>query len=261
MTNIQSISHAGASERLASLFGVLAGLGGLLHGIGEVLQGNVSPDAIFIESWKQGPVAEHMGGDPGLTILPNMLATGILAILLSLSLIIWSACFVKRKHGGLILLLLSICLLLLGGGVGPPVLGILAGIGGLQIHASHTWWRRRIPAGFRNFLSRLWPWIFGICAMNGLFLIIGHMILVFLFDVSNASLFLYSFYFAVVSMVACILTGIPYDINRNSEIKKQSFRHSRPPGRIVHPFRRDSQTGNHPDSPGSIENQPFRELK
>ncbi|MGB7296919.1 MAG: hypothetical protein WBC70_15145 [Candidatus Aminicenantales bacterium] len=189
---------------------------GILHGVGEVLQGNVAPEGIIIESWTRGPLAEHMGGDPGMTIVPNLLVTGILTLIFSLAVIVWSAAFLERKRGGLVLLLLSVGMLLVGGGFGPPTLAILAGVGGLGIHARHTWWRKHVPGGARRFLAKLWPWIFGVCAVNGIFLVIGHVIPVFFLGVRNAALFTGSFFVAVVTLLLSILTGIAYDIERKN---------------------------------------------
>lgn len=116
-----------AARVAASTFGVLAGLGGMTHSVGETLQGNVAPGGIFIDSWTRGPIATNMGGEPGITVLPNLLLTGILTILVSLAVIDWSMAFVRRKCGGAVLILLSVAMLLVGGGVGPPVIGVLAG--------------------------------------------------------------------------------------------------------------------------------------
>jgi hypothetical protein len=63
-----------------------------------------------------------------MSLIQNFLITGILAILVSLVVITWSAIFIQRKKGGLILIFLSILLLLVGGGFIPPVFGIIAGV-------------------------------------------------------------------------------------------------------------------------------------
>lgn len=200
------------AKAVAAIFGVLAGIGGMLHGIGEILQGNVAPTGLIIESWAVGPIAEHMDGDPAFTIVPNILITGILAITVSLAVIVWSVAFLERKRGGLILLLLSLILFLLGGGFGPPTLGILAGVAGLGIHASHAWFSSWLPMNLRTYLALSWPWIFTITVVNGIFLIVGHIILVFLFGFANADLFLFSFFFAVFSLILSMLTGVAYKI-------------------------------------------------
>lgn len=125
MQHRSTSSKTSAARLTASIFGVLAALGGIRHGIGEVLQGNVPAGGIIIESWTQGPLAATMGGEPGMTIVPNMLATGILGLIVSSVLVVWAAAFVQRKNGGRILILLSVAMLLLGGGFGPPIIGIL----------------------------------------------------------------------------------------------------------------------------------------
>lgn len=208
-----------AARLVASIFGVLSGLGGVTHGIGEILQGNVAPDGIWIYSWTQGPVATNMGGEPGITIVPNLLVIGILTVIVSLAVIVWSIAFVQRKRGGLFLLLLSIAMLLVGGGVGPPIIGILAGVAGLGINASHTWWRKHLRTNLRRFLATLWPWIFGIAVINGVFLMVGSVILVYFFDLNNPDLFTNSFFFAVVSLLLMIFTERAYDIQRHQEMQ------------------------------------------
>ena len=218
MEGKNTLTTFSAAKATASIFGILAGLGGLTHGIGEVLQGNVAPDGIWIYSWTQGPIATNMGGEPGITIIPNLLVTGILTIIVSLIAIIWAAAFVQRKNGGLVLILLSVVMLLVGGGVGPPIIGILAGVAGLGINAPLTWWRKHLSVNLRRFLGTLWPWIFGIAVINGVFLVIGSLILVYFFDLNNPDLFTNSFFFAVASLLLMIFTGRAYDIQKGQEM-------------------------------------------
>jgi hypothetical protein len=93
----------GATRLLASTFGVHAGLGGIRHGIGDILQGNVAPGGIVIESWTEGPIATNMGGEPGMSVVPNLLVTGLLALVASSAVVVWAALFVQRHNGGWIL--------------------------------------------------------------------------------------------------------------------------------------------------------------
>ena len=161
-----------AARRTGTLFGVLAGLGGITHGIGEVLQGNVKPNGLIIDSWTQGPIATNMGGEPGMTVVPNLRLTGILTILVSLAVIV-TASRLRDRRGGRALLLLSTLMMLVGGGFGPPVLGILAGVAGTGIDKPPAWGEtRRAPAVARR-LGPLWPWIYALTAANGIFLVVG----------------------------------------------------------------------------------------
>jgi len=110
-----------------------------------------------------------MGGKPAMTIVPNLLVTGILTIVVSQAFIVWSVAFVQKKNGGLIQIPLSTAMLLVGGGFSPPIIGVLAGLAGLGINTPYNWWRTHLPAGFRRFLARLWPWIFGVCSTSVVF--------------------------------------------------------------------------------------------
>lgn len=71
-----ALTNVSALRIVASVFGFLAGLGGITHGIGEILQGNVAPGGIIIPSWTQGPIANSMGGDPAMTLIPNLTELG-----------------------------------------------------------------------------------------------------------------------------------------------------------------------------------------
>ncbi len=200
----------GAARGTAGVFGVLAGLGGLTHGIGEVLQGNVRPDGIIIDSWTQGPIATNMGGEPGMTILPNLMVTGVFTIIVSLAIVIWST-RVRRKRDGVILLVQSMLMLLVGGGFGPPIIGLLAGVAGWGVEAPSRWWNRRLSIPVQRAVATLWPWIFGITVVNGVFLVVGSVILVYGFDLNNPDLFTNSFFFSVPSLLLTIMTGRVYD--------------------------------------------------
>lgn len=63
-----------------------------------------------------------------MTLVQNFRITGIFAILVSLVVMAWSAMFMQRKNGGLTLSLLSIFMLLVGGGFIPPLFGIIAAV-------------------------------------------------------------------------------------------------------------------------------------
>jgi hypothetical protein len=89
-----------------------------------------------------------------MSILPNFLLTGILAMLLSVALIVWAGWFAQRKHGGWVQMALSVLLLLFGGGFFPPIIAFVGGLAGTQIN--------RLLAGqptrLTRFAAKLWPW-------------------------------------------------------------------------------------------------------
>jgi len=144
----------------ASGLGVSAGIAGIEHGYFEVLQGNVRPEGLMIVSIGPPCQPELVWNkcEPAMTIIPNFLITGILAIILGLITIVWSLAFVQRKQGGLVLILLSIGLLLFGGGLFPPLIGIIAGLVGTRINKPLIWTRDHLPNTLSRWLAKLYPW-------------------------------------------------------------------------------------------------------
>jgi hypothetical protein len=146
-----------ATRAAAVWLGVVAGIAGLEHGYFEILQGNTHPASLMFPSMGPpcAPATAWNACEPALTILPNLLAAGILTVLFGLVILIWSAAFVQRKHGGLVLMLSSLALLLVGGGVFPPLIGIVGSAAGSRIN-------RPLPSGpaggLLRFAAKLWPW-------------------------------------------------------------------------------------------------------
>ena len=217
MKNRAVVNKLSGAIMVATLFGVLAGIGGLTHGVGELLQGNTAPAGIIINSWTQGPIATNMGGEPAMTIAPNLFLTGVLNSLVSLATIIWATVFVQRKNGGRVLIGLSVLMLLVGGGFGPPIIGILAGVAGTGIHASSPGLRMRLFGDNGRYAAILWPWLFATAAVSGIFLVIGSLILVFFFGLDNDQLFLNTFYLTILSLFFTVLMTPAYDSHHAGE--------------------------------------------
>ena len=141
------------------MLGIYAGLLGMLHGYFEIQQGNAAPAGLLIHAIGAPCQADDVWHAclPALTILPSYLITGILAILSGICMLVWAAFFIQGRNGGLILILLSSVLFLVGGGFVSAFIGVLAGATASRIHARLTWWRKRL-----NFmlmpLSLSWPW-------------------------------------------------------------------------------------------------------
>ncbi len=146
-----------------------------------------------------------------MTIIPNFLVTGILAILFSLVFLVWAVLFVQRKNGGLVLILLSIVMLLVGGGIFPPILGIILGVIGTRINAPLAWWRAHLSVRLRHFLGKVWPWSFIACLIAWLLLFPGINILGYFFGVNNPNLTVILIFFALGSLLLTIFTGFAYD--------------------------------------------------
>ena len=146
-----------ATKTVAAWLGVLAGIAGLEHGYFEILQGNTQPAGLMFPSWGADicdPAKLWHACEPAMSILPNFLATGIFTVLLGLAVMAWSVWFVQGKYGGLGLILLSIALLLFGGGFFPPLIGLIGGAAGTQINRPLS----GKPGSVTRFAARLWPW-------------------------------------------------------------------------------------------------------
>ncbi len=146
-----------ATRTAAVTLGVLAGIAGLEHGFFETLQGNTRPVGLMFPSWGPqvcDPARIWHACEPAMSLLPNLLATGIITLVLSLAILAWSAGFIQTKHGGAVLLLLCVAQLMLGGGFFPPLIGLVSGAAGTGILKPFS----RPPSRLTRFIARLWPW-------------------------------------------------------------------------------------------------------
>jgi hypothetical protein len=110
---------------VASILGIFAGVAGASHGPGEILQSNIAPSGIIIEAW---PALTLLAGVPAMTLIPSFSVSGIVAVILGLAVTIWAATRIQSENGALVLILLSTMMLFVGGGLLPPVFGVVAGI-------------------------------------------------------------------------------------------------------------------------------------
>jgi hypothetical protein len=91
-----------------------------------------------------------------MSIIPNLLISGILTVLFSLALLVWSLFAMRTKSSAIGLILFSVVLLLVGGGLGPPLMLLIVGLAATRIDKPLTWWRSRDPDSRVPFLARLW---------------------------------------------------------------------------------------------------------
>jgi hypothetical protein len=171
-----------ASRTTASVLGLFAGGASIEHGIYEILQGHVRPEGPMINSMGPPcqPDAVWHRCEPAMTILPSFLITGILAVAIGVFFMLWSLAFVQRKGGGLVMILSSIPMLLFGGGIFPPLIGIVAGAVGARINRGSAPGPTGRPGALVRITSRLWPWTLIVLMGSGFavpILIIGLLVL------------------------------------------------------------------------------------
>jgi hypothetical protein len=202
-----------ATKVTLSTFSALAALAGIEHAAGEILQGNVAVEGVVIASWQGSAFFDILAGEPAMTLIPNMLFTGIMALLVSLIFLACATLYLDRKHAGLVLILLSIAMLLVGGGFGPPLLGLIVGGAATRMHASQTGRRSQRSPGFVSWLGKCWPWIFSTCLIAWLYLFPGSTLLAYFFGLDNPGLVYFLILFAFGSLLLAILSGFARDRN------------------------------------------------
>lgn len=146
-----------ATRTIVAITGISLGIAGLNHGFFETLQGNTPTNGLIIQAIGAANRMWLHGTEEAFTIIPNFLFTGILAIMVSLAIMVWSVGFVHKKYGPSIFILLFILLVLVGGGIGQIVFFIPVWAVSTRINSSLTWWQKFLPENMRRVLAKLWP--------------------------------------------------------------------------------------------------------
>jgi hypothetical protein len=148
--------HNRATRVVASALGIFVGLAGIDHGIFEILQGNLATNSVMIAAIGSAQRFWQYGDEPALTIIPNFLATGILAVIFGILLTIWSIKFIGKKYGAEILFLLGVTLFLFGGGFAPIFMTLIASLTATRINKPLNFWRAALPSFVRSVLGKIW---------------------------------------------------------------------------------------------------------
>lgn len=145
-SNAQTSSSAiynKSTRVIVLIMGILTGAGGMFHGIAEVLQGNK-------------PAVDILTRIGAFSIIPNYFITGLTAIIISFIIICWSVCFIHKRNGPAIYLLLSIALFLAGGGFAHIPGFLITWSIATRINKPLTWWRKIFPGNIKKFFSKIW---------------------------------------------------------------------------------------------------------
>ena len=153
--------------------GTIFGISGMNHGFFEILQGNVPTGGLFISAIGEAQKMWTHGNELAFTLIPNLLMTGIAAMIVGLAIIIWSLGFVHKKDGSVVFILLFILLLIVGGGVAQILFFPWIWLVSTRINKPLTWWRKILPLKIQKPLGKLWLW----------FLIISSALLVFVLEI------------------------------------------------------------------------------
>jgi len=180
MTGQKETNTSSASVVVTRVFGVLVAASAAEHGLGEALQGSRAPAGPFIQSWPDAAFFRVEAGEPALTLLPNLVAAGVLTLLLS-ALFAWRVMARSARIPRFDLALVSILLLLVGGGFGPPILG-------LAVTAAASGPEPRHSRGPERRLAHAFPWILAAAMTAWLALVPGLPLLDLAFGTGDTAL-------------------------------------------------------------------------
>jgi len=218
----QYIDGAGmrsATRATVATLGVILGISGMCHGFFEVLQGNTPTGGMFIPAIGEAHRMWPHGTEYAFTLIPNFLMTGILAMVVGLSIIIWSVGFVHKKSSPTVYLLLFILLLLVGGGLGQVVFFTLGWAASTRINKPLAWWRKVLPESVRRMLAKVWPWL----------LVVGALLLVLALEIAITgyvpgvkdpdlalNVMLFSLGVGLGVLLLTVIAGFAHDIERQA---------------------------------------------
>lgn len=219
MTKKNPAIHARALRMVASSTGIVAGIAGMEHGLLETLQGNQVPAGNVIESIGAAQRFWTYGSEPAFTLIPNYFVTGIVAMIVSLLIIVWSAAFVEKKYGALVLACLSIAMFLTGGGFAPPVFAIVAIMAALFMRLKFKFLRTHCPQKLLEVLSKPWKIFLALfIALSSIEIvtaIFGYPLLWFFHEdniISIQTIFGYTVFFGLGPIV--MITSVAHDIKK-----------------------------------------------
>ncbi len=159
-TTVADVSHGSgryAARRIVALvFGILIGISGFNHGLFEALQGWKPTGGLVIQAIGEAQRMWPGGTEEALTIVPNFLITGILAMCTAVAIIVWSARYIQKRRGTLVLLLLFIVLFLVGGGIAQVLFFLPVWIYSTRIGRPLRGWKRVLSGRTGKQLSRIW---------------------------------------------------------------------------------------------------------
>lgn len=147
----------GPTRIIATTVGVFFGLfSSINHGVFEILQGNTPTSGLIINAIGEAHRFWPEGTEPALTLIPNYLVTGIAAIFVGITIIVWSIWFLPTKHGRTVYLGLFLVSFLVGGGIGQFFFFLPAWAFATRMGKPLNWWRRTLPEPTWPFLSQMW---------------------------------------------------------------------------------------------------------
>lgn len=150
-----------AARAVAAALGVCVGISGIDHGFFEILQGNTPTPGPFIQAIGPSHLMWVNGTEDAVTVIPNFLITGIVAVIVGVAMIVWSIRYLDRPDGSRVFLALGLLLLLVGGGIGMLVFLVFGWLVARRIHRPPALWTTLFPPALNAGLDRVRPLLIG----------------------------------------------------------------------------------------------------
>jgi len=146
-----------ATRLITSILGVALAVGAFHHGFFEFLQGNTATDGILIQAIGEQHRYWIHGTEEAITIIPNFLFTGLLAMAISVFAAVWSVKYINTKRGSSVFLSTFIVLTLVGGGLAHIVFFLPVWAYSTRKDRSLDFWNKLFPKNIRRVLGQIWP--------------------------------------------------------------------------------------------------------
>jgi hypothetical protein len=200
-----------ARNVVAAASGVVFAAAGIEHGVGEILQGSVSPPSLVFPSWPNSDFLRVLSGEPAMTILTDLCATGIITVIVSLLTIAWSFLLLRRERGALVQIALYLVLLLVGGGLAPPVMGVI--LAAIAVRGEALLAREKANPTNRGLsgLARSWRFALVVGVVGYLCLLPGVPLLYSLFHIESATLIAFLALLSFGGLLVALLGAIAMD--------------------------------------------------
>ena len=206
MNSSKPVAINKSTRNVVIAFALLCGLSGIIAGVFEIVQGNHPTDGLIIstigpdfEMWKSYTPSQLMDTYSALTLIPNFLVTGILAIMASLMVILWSIFRIHKKSGPLVFLILSLLQFILGGSFVLD-LATITFLVALTIGKPLNWWNRLMPDRIKRIFAAFLPYAILLFALTSLILL-----LITIFGANNEELHRYMNTVAAFMFIPIIL--------------------------------------------------------
>ncbi len=156
-----------STRTVVRIVGAVAGFAGVGQGLGALLHADLG--SLLIPGWPRMAAFEPLSGEPPMTLIPDPRIAAAVTMLVSLTLAWWALRVQASAVDAWVLLALSALLLLVGGGVGPPLVGLVIGVALLAAVSRDP--RAAPPGPTRQALGPAWRPLLAltVCAFLALF--------------------------------------------------------------------------------------------